>query len=61
MNGDEIHDMDEAFTDVSEHFVPSLWGFYQACLRAGFDEERAFTLTRDWMRGVLTRPKGDEK
>lgn len=59
MNEKEIHDMDEAFTDVSKHFVPSLWGFYQACKEQGFDADQALTLTRDWMKGILAQRKED--
>ena len=60
MNGREIHNMDESFTDVSKYFVPSLWGFYQACLREGFDRDQALRLTRDWMTGILTGKKRDD-
>ena len=57
MNADEIHKMDEAVTDVSQHFVPMLWGFYIACKKAGFDEEQSFDLTKTYLILILGRPK----
>lgn len=58
MNAEEIRKMDEAATDASQHFVPLLWGFFDACKKEGFDEEQSFDLTKTYMILILGKPKG---
>ena len=58
MNADEIRKMDEAATDVSQHFVPLLFGFFATCKAAGFSEEQSFDLAKTYMILLMGKPKG---
>lgn len=56
MNANEIHKMSQAAADLREHFVPSLWSYYDALVKQGFTEEQAFNLTKTYMKCILLKP-----
>lgn len=45
----DIANLDQATTDLINHFVPMFKNLFDAFVREGFNEQQALTLTIAWM------------
>lgn len=57
-------ELDQAIALLRDHFVPSLWSFYSACMVCGFDKEQSMQLLLQWMTVTLLptyKPKRTEE
>lgn len=59
-----MSELDQAIALLRDHFVPSLWSFYSACMSCGFDKEQSMQLLLQWMAITLSsasKPKMTEE
>lgn len=54
MDSKEISDYDQAQTNFMVTVVPSLRAMYLRLVDEGFNEEQAFTLTRDYLKSMIS-------
>ena len=48
MDAKDLHNMDQNLADLRDVTLPMLFVYYQGLINAGFTEDQAFTLTRDF-------------
>ena len=52
----DMASMDQAIAAIRDTFPPMLWSFYQSCKKEGFEDEQAFFLTVEMLRGSMHNP-----
>ncbi len=66
MDNEETHEdsmlgLIQAAKVMREMFIPELFSYYQAFIKAGFDKDQAFRLSRDYLTALFSNINGDKK